>query len=500
MRWYIGREKRTALDLEDVMQLVAQGEGRHLEFKLSSAERREAAETLCGFLNAEGGVVLIGVRDDGTVIGQQVSKQTMHEVIEQLRLLEPHAHVESERIVVKEDLEVIALRVQGNCEGVPFTFDGRAHVRVHDKTRRMPRAAFDELMRRRELSTHRWESQVDETLTFDDLDRDEVLRLRNQGVGARRIGAETSEHVEDIVKRLGLVANGRLMRAARLLFQRSPSRSDTQCLLRCGRFRGSTISAPIVDNQQEYLNAFGMVRQGMLFLLRHLPVAGVISNRNARREDRLLIPEIALREVLHNAVMHRDYSAPSGHVSVLIFDDRVEVQSTGTLPQGVALDDLPDAPSSVRRNALIAEAFYLAGLVDRWGSGLRRAADECVAAGIAVPRFEDRRGLFVVTFEVAVVPGGAQTPAGHQVGTKPALSRHQVEVLALATSAASIAELIVPSGRSDRTKFRDQVVKPLLEAGLLAMTVPEKPRSSRQRYVTTELGTQILKRGATPGH
>jgi len=80
----------------------------------------------------------------------------------------------------------------------------------------------------------------------------------------------------------------------------------------------------------------------------------------------------------------------------------------------------------------------------------------------------------------------------HQVGTKSALSRHQVQVLEKSRNVSSMKELLVLCGRADRTKFRNQVIRPLLEAGLLGMTIPEKPRSSRQRYKTTQAGEQVL--------
>ena len=83
-------------------------------------------------------------------------------------------------------------------------------------------------------------------------------------------------------------------------------------------------------------------------------------------------------------------------------------------------------------------------------------------------------------------------PGGHQVGTKSALSPYQVQVLELADVPRALAELMGPSGRTDRTKFRDQVVAPLLESGLLEMTIPDKPRSSKQQYHTTDAGRAAL--------
>lgn len=98
-----------------------------------------------------------------------------------------------------------------------------------------------------------------------------------------------------------------------------------------------------------------------------------------------------------------------------------------------------------------------------------------------------------MTFKAEIVAGaGDSVPGGPQVGTKLGLSRDQVQVLELAGEPATLPELMVPSGRTNRTKFRDQVVAPLLDAGLLEMTVPDKPRSSKQQYRTTEAGRSAL--------
>lgn len=81
---------------------------------------------------------------------------------------------------------------------------------------------------------------------------------------------------------------------------------------------------------------------------------------------------------------------------------------------------------------------------------------------------------------------------GDQVGTKSALSRHQVEILRKCLADGEIADLMAIAERADRTKFRDQVLKPLLADGLLEMTIPDKPTSSKQRYRTTDKGRNLL--------
>lgn len=113
--------------------------------------------------------------------------------------------------------------------------------------------------------------------------------------------------------------------------------------------------------------------------------------------------------------------------------------------------------------------------------------------GIAEPTFTEGSGAVTVTFKAEVVAGtGNLVPGGHQAGTKLGLSRDQVQVLRLAGEPATLPELMEPSGRTNRTKFRDQVVAPLLDAGLLEMTIPDKPRSSKQQYRTTDAGRAAL--------
>lgn len=89
-------------------------------------------------------------------------------------------------------------------------------------------------------------------------------------------------------------------------------------------------------------------------------------------------------------------------------------------------------------------------------------------------------------------PEAAARPGRHQAGTKQALGRLQVEVLEIAALERSLQELMVRSGRTDRTKFRDEVLRPLIDAGLLELTIPDKPRSPQQRYRTTVAGQSLV--------
>jgi ATP-dependent DNA helicase RecG len=149
-----------------------------------------------------------------------------------------------------------------------------------------------------------------------------------------------------------------------------------------------------------------------------LPLAARFPKGSILREDRLPVPAEALREVILNAVMHRDYSRASSYVAVAVFDDRIEVRSVGDFPTGIRAEMLSGEHPSILRNPLIAGAFHRTGAVEVWGRGTNRVIEACRAYGIASPEFSDRASVVTVTFRAVVGPEAAKAPSRHQAGTK----------------------------------------------------------------------------------
>lgn len=149
-----------------------------------------------------------------------------------------------------------------------------------------------------------------------------------------------------------------------------------------------------------FLNGSGgqVLEEARLFLQRHLPVAGRIIPGVLERADEPLFPYAALREALVNALSHRDYSIQGGAVSLAIYDDRLEIWSTGTLPSGITVADLKRDHTSVLRNPLIAGVFYRRGLVESWGRGTQNIVELCVEAGHPEPEFVEQAGAVGVRF------------------------------------------------------------------------------------------------------
>ncbi len=478
--------------MEALARQIAAGESEILELKRSTAQLPRAGQTLCAFLNAGGGRVILGVADGGAVVGQDVSDRTRRDIAAMLDRFEPPAPVDVEYVDLPEGgRKLIVLEARARGEARPFTFDGRPYQRVETTTSRMPQERYESLLLDRMHARWRWENQPAVGVRMEDLDAEEILRTREDAVRHRRISAGTSMDVGDILDRLGLRIDGVISQAAQMLYGTRFLPNYPQARLKLGRFRGTKITGDILDNKQEYMHAFAMVREAMAFLDRTLPLSGHFVEGRIQREDRLPVPPDALREILLNAVMHRDYSDPGGDVAVAVFDDRIEIRSSGTLPSGITAAMLSGPHESILRNPLIAGAFHRTGAVEVWGRGTDRVIEECRRWGIDPPRFEIVTGSLWVTFPAAIGPG-AQATAQAAPQVTPQVTPQAIAVLREATSPRTRSELQEAAGLRDREHFRKAYLEPLVEAGLMELTIPDKPRSPLQQYRTTLAGRALL--------
>ncbi len=483
------------MTLNELRRLVREGEGPGLEFKRTTGELSRGLETICAFLNTEGGQVLFGVGPKGTIEGQQVSSQTLHEITQAFSRFEPPAVIKIERVKIGKGREILVLNPKIDSESLPFTFDGRPYERVGNTTRKMPQHRYESLLFERAHATRRWENQPAEGVRLKDLDHEEILATREAAIAQRRISAGTSRDIGDILDRLGLRVDGKITQAAQVLYGTKFLPYYAQCLLKMGRFRGTKITGEIVDNKQEHLHAFAVVREGMAFLDRTLPLGARFPEGKIFREDRLPIPPNALREILLNAVMHRDYSDYGGHIAIAIFDDRVEIRSAGKLPAGVTVDQLSGPHLSKLRNLLIAGTFHRTGAVEIWGRGTDRVVDECKQHGIDPPIFEERQGFLIVTFRAQVVVTSRQLESQpeSQLESRPESLDRRVLIF-LENGPLGKAEIAARMSQKKVSGQLNKVIRELVSEGLIVYTIPEKPNSRLQRYQITKVGKKLLEK------
>lgn len=393
------------MNIKELREFVSGGESETLEFKKSTAQLRRAAETLCGLLNGTGGRVLIGVTPEGRILGQTISDKTVREVAEIFPKFEPPASIIQVRVNVADQKEVLILEATPNSELRPYVFDGRAYQRIGSTTSTMPQTTYQRLLSERAHSNIRWENQVAGGCNNTALDYEEILRTVRLGIAAGRLPESTGTVIPDILGRLGLLRNSHPNQAAIVLFGTRFMPDYPQCQLRLARFRGVNKSE-FLDQRQIEGHAFHLLEEAMLFLRRHLPVAGRIIPGLFEREDEPQFPLEALREALVNAFCHRDYTIVGGAVSLAIYDDRLEIWSDGILPFNLKPEDLKKDHASRPRNPIIAQVFYLRGMIERWGRGTQKIVELCVKAGHPEPEFGEQAGSVWVRF----LPSGYVAP------------------------------------------------------------------------------------------
>ncbi len=375
------------MSLVDVNRWFGQPESQTLEFK-STADKRAIGEYICGMLNAEGGVIAVGIAGDGSVVGVDDVDDRAEEIDRYVRQrispAAPWAVIATEA----DEKPVLVIDVPRGPRK-PYVIDGRVFVRVGDVNRAATADDINRSIQERIKSDEQWEWQPAVGITTQDLDAEEISRFIRQSVEAGRFDSSVTS-VEDVLRRLNLVIDGRPIQAAVVAFGSRVLPWYPQCTLRLAKFGGVTKDV-FVDQRKVSAHAFQLLEDANNFLSKQLPVRGTFEEDKIRRQDRPLYPILALREALVNALCHRDYSIAGGAVSVAIFDDRLEIASTGTLPGGLTVADLKRDHFSRPRNPLIADLFYRRGLIELWGRGTQGIVRLCLEAGCPEPQFEEAR-------------------------------------------------------------------------------------------------------------
>jgi len=425
--------------LEQLRTWVAEGESETQEFKETTGQRTEAAKTACGMLNHRGGRIIFGVTPTGQVQGQGVTDRTIEEVVQELRHIDPPAFPGIQRIPASAGREALVLLMDRGSRR-PYAYRGNPYRRLGNTTVEMSREEYNRMLLEQLHSTRRWENDIAEGWRIEDLDRGEIVRTLEEAIRRGRADDPGTRDAAEILRGFGLSKDGHILRAAVALFARQDRLLPDypQCLLRVARFRG-TNRTEFIDNRQFAGNAFDLLGKADRFLRDHLPVAGRVVPNLFEREDDPLYPPAALREALANAICHRDYEIAGGSVGVAIYDDRLEITSSGTLHFGLTVEDLYRPHESLPWNPLIAGVFYRRGIIESWGRGTLKMAELSEQAGLPRPEIEEAAGALIVRFR----PSGYLPPQriGHD------LTDRQQEILRVlgrgaALSLSQIAGLI----------------------------------------------------------
>lgn len=360
-----------ALRPDELKKIIADGEGLLVEFKESAAAKK-IPEAVCAFANdingsAKPGLILIGVKDDGTVVGAASDDESLQKLA-QIRTdgsITPTPSMTIEPLEV-DGKTVVAISVSPS-DSPPVRYKGAAFIRAGTTVSRATVEEERRLTEQRRSRSLPFDARGIAGCGIDELDLNRFrLDYLPQAVN-QAVLEENGRTTDEQLSALKLTDYGGCVTPTGLLVAgKDPLRFLPGAFVQFRRVAGSEITDETDDEMRASGTLDVVVRLIEDKLRAHNTVSLTIGG--SRHERRALYPEAALQQVFRNAIMHRDYEV-SAPVRVTWFEDRIQIDNPGG-PFQISLNSFGKAGFTGYRNPNIAEAMRNLGLVERFGVGL----------------------------------------------------------------------------------------------------------------------------------
>ena len=475
---------------EDLMHLVQQVRERRTEgqvIELKAAAKgcpTRLFDTLSSFSNQDqGGTILFGIDEDRDyeIVGVYDAQDLQKKVTEQCKQMEPVVRAlftvceTAGKLIVSAEIPGVDIadrpvfyRGVGRIKG--------SYVRVGESDEPMSEYevySYDAFRRRirEDLRT----AQNARKGFFDQ------KRLGDYLEAVKKERKNLTEHVltdEEILELMGVTVNGEPTLAGVMTFSIYPQACFPQLCITAVSVPGTQLGElggdgeRFIDNRRITGAIPDMLKEAEDFVRMNSRTKSII-DENGERRDRTEYPPVAVREAILNALLHRDYSIYTENIPIRIemYRDRMEIVNSGGLYGRITIDSLGKVRPDTR-NAALANMLELLKIAENRYSGIPTIRRECREAGLPAPVFSSQHGEFKVVFRNNIYQSEAATDR----------SIRPEDVLAFCEIPRSRDELTQFTGKS-RYYTMSLVVAPLVEQGKLKLTLPEKPKSSKQKYV-----------------
>ena len=361
-------------------------EHQNIEYK--SSWHDEYLRWLCGFANAQGGKLYIGKDDAGNVVGVNNAPKLLEDL--------PNKIVSILGIIVDVNLHETP---QGNFIEIivepqpnPVNYKGEYHYRSGSTKQELRGAALDKFLLQKQ--GRRWDSVPIPNVTVADLKPETFDFFRKRGVKSNRLDEDSlTDSNELLLENLQLTENNYLKRSAILLFHPKPEKFVTGAFIKIGYFESD---CDLRFQDEIHGNLFEQVEKTMELLFTKY-IKAMISYEDIYRVEVFEYPKEAVREALHNAVAHKDYTGATP-IQISVYRDKIMIWNFGQLPQNWTIDTLQKKHSSVPYNPDISNAFFRIGYIEAWGRGIRKMNEQCTEAGLPLPLYYYESSGFWVEF------------------------------------------------------------------------------------------------------
>lgn len=359
-------------------------EQHNIEYKQSWHD--DYMKWVCGFANAQGGLIFIGKDYNGNVAGIDNYKKLMDDIPNKIRnsigiMVEVNLHEEAG----KRFIEIVT-----HPYSVPISLRGRYYYRSGSTKQELTGASLNEFLLKKSGKT--WDDVVEPRASFDDIDEKTVNTFLKASENAGRLPENEGLSLPELFEKLRITENGQLKRAALILFGKEPGKFYPNTFVKIGRFGKD--DADIKFQETEEGNIIQLLH-AVLKQLNHKFLIRPIEFKGMHRIEKGEYPVAAIREMFLNALVHRNFmGAP---IQIRVYDDKINIWNEGTLPTGLTLDALKRPHSSRPRNPIIADVCFKGGYIDAWGRGTIKIIDTCKQAELPEPEMKELDGGFIIT-------------------------------------------------------------------------------------------------------
>ena len=387
------------MDSEQLKFILAEGEGLTVEFKERYTPKID--RDITAFANSKGGVILLGVNDEGKITGEQLTNRMKAEIAALARNCDPHVSISG----ISRVGNVVVIKVPEGAEkpyscssGYFRRLDGMTQKMTQKEVRLMFRASADTLFESLPCGGFApADVRLGKVKTF----------LAEAGTSLKVTGANLPRFLSS----LGVCRENRITNAGALMFAEDINKYIPHCETIMAAFKGVE-KVHIYDRRDVRADLLSQFNEALEFLKKHLNVRSEIY---INRREVYELPLDALREAIVNALVHRDYSMRGTSIYINVFDDRVDISNPGGLLPGVAAGGF--GKESLRSNPLIADIFHRMGKVERMGTGIKRMRDLMREAGLKEPEFTSDTFFHAVFYRAPKFSLKADT-AGTRVKTR----------------------------------------------------------------------------------
>jgi ATP-dependent DNA helicase RecG len=437
-------------------------EQHNIEYKQSWHD--DYLKWVCGFANAQGGIIFIGKDDNGNVVGIADYKRLMDDIPNKIRnsigiMVEVNLH---------EEAGMRFIEIVTPPYSVPISLRGRYYYRSGSTKQELTGASLNEFLLKKSGKT--WDDVIEPRASFEDINEKTVATFLQASENAGRLPENKGLTIPELFEKLRLTENGQLKRAAIILFGKEPAKFYPNTFVKIGRFGKDDTDIRFQETEEGNLI---VLLQSVLNQLNHKFLTRPIEFEGMHRIEKGEYPVPAIREMLLNALVHRNYmGAP---IQIRVYNDKISIWNEGSLPIGLTLEALKRSHSSRPRNPIIADVSFKGGYIDAWGRGTIKILDTCKLANLPEPEMREQDGGFIIIL--------FKDNLTQELLLKQGLNDRQVKSVLFVKEKGRItnSEYQSLNETSDRTALRD--LEELTEKGIFMKTGEKKGTFYKLRFV-----------------